>query len=245
MGQAYAVGADLIPAAELPEQAGALSEPMQVIARNYLSARRRSGEALLDAARWLSEARATAQHGEWYVFLGATSTTENTARRLLDIHKEANRSPQFAEKIAQNWLTFTAAAEIAAPSTSPALRQELINAPEPPSRADVKAAKSAGKSATVADLPAAPPAAPAATASTGELHAPTPEMRGFARPAEPPAHDVWRDAISQLRGAKAQARAVQLQARHFVGQQRRTLLEEIESLQRGLEAARKALEASL
>ena len=231
-GQAYAVGADLLPAAELPAQAGALSEPLQVIARNYLSARRRSGEALLDAARWLAEARAQAQHGEWQLFLDATNTSETTAGRLIDIHNEASRSPQFAEKVAQNWLTFTAAAEIAAPKTPPALRQKLINAPEPPSRADVLAAKKAAKSSTVEDL--AEPADP-----------PAPEPRGFAQPAEPPAHDVWRDALLQLRGAKAQARAVQLQAKHFVGQQKRTLLEEIESLQKGLEAARKALEASL
>ena len=226
-GTAYAVGTDLFPATELPEQAGALSEPMQVIARNYLSARRRSGEALLDAARWLSEARATAQHGEWLLFLQATNTSQTTADRLQDIHAEATRSPEFAEKVAQNWLTFTAAAEIAAPSTPPELRQELIARPESPSRADVQQAKREAKNPTVGYLPESP----------------------TARPGEPtcspqqPAHETWRDALSEFRGAKAQARAVQLQAKHFVGQQKRTLLEEIESLQRGLEAARKALES--
>src|SRR5436190_18425159 len=63
----------------LPAAAGVLSERLQEIARQYIGARRRSGEALLEAARWLSEARAEAQHGEWYVFLDATSTTEDTA----------------------------------------------------------------------------------------------------------------------------------------------------------------------
>ena len=42
-------------------------------------ARQRSGEALLEAARWLSEARAEAQHGEWRVFLEATNTSDDTA----------------------------------------------------------------------------------------------------------------------------------------------------------------------
>lgn len=228
-GTAYAVGADLIPTPELPEQASALPEAMQTIARNYIAARRRSGEALLEAARWLSEARATAQHGEWLLFLEATNTSEPTSRRLLDIHAEAARSPQFAEKVAQNWLTFTAAAELAAPRTPPEVRQELINAPEPPTRADVQKARQESKSVTVTNLPEELPVVP-----------PT-QTRGFAQPAEAPAHDVWRDALSQFRGAKAQARAVQLQAKHFVGQQKRTLLEEIEGLQKTLEAAKEAL----
>ena len=243
-GTAYKIGAELIPAPELPAQAGALPEAMQTIARNYLAARRRSGEALLDAARWLAEARATAQHGEWYVFLEATGTTEPTARRLLDIHEEAARSPQFAERITSNWLGFTSAAEIAAPRTSPEVRQELLSRPEPPSVAEIRAARREIKPVIVTDLEHG-----VQDRGRGELHTPdAPEppptqLRGFAQPAEPPAHEVWRDALSQFRGAKAQARAVQLQAKHFVGQQRRTLLEEIESLQKGLEAARKALES--
>ena len=239
-GTAYAVGTDLLPPSELPAQAGALSEPLQVIARNYLSARRRSGEALLDAARWLSEARATAQHGEWYVFLEATATSATTADRLLDIHAEAAKSPQFAEKVASNWLTFSAAAEIAAPSTPKNVKQELLDQPEPPSYKKVRHARRAAKSTESGDFEhSVQDRAPSAP------EPPPTQMRGFAPPAEPQAHEVWRDALLQLRGAKAHTRAVQLQAKHFVGQQKRTLLEEIESLQRGLEAARKALEASL
>ena len=231
-GTAYKVGADLIPAPELPAQAGALPEAMQTIARNYLAARRRSGESLLDAARWLAEARATAQHGEWYVFLQATGTSTTTADRLLSIHAEAARSPQFAEKVAQNWLTFTAAAEIAAPSTPPALRQELIARPEPPSRADVQQAKREAKNPTVGYLPKETMAAPA--------DPPAPERRGFAQPTEPPAHETWREAITVLRSAKAHAGALRIQ-RGFTGQQKRTLLEEIESLQKTLGAAKEAL----
>jgi len=57
------------PDPELPAQASALSERLQEIARQYIGARQRSGEALLDAARCLSEARAEAQRGEWQIFL--------------------------------------------------------------------------------------------------------------------------------------------------------------------------------
>lgn len=239
-GTAYKVGAELIPAPELPEQAGALPEAMQTIARNYLAARRRSGEALLDAARWLAEARATAQHGEWLIFLEATSTSTSTADRLLNIHDEAARSPLFAEKVASNWLTFSAAAEIAAQSTPENVKQELLQQETAPTHKEVQHARRAAKFPNLGNIEHGVQE----RSDTDDAPEPPPtQMRGFAPPAEPPAHEVWRDALLQLRGAKAQARAVQLQAKHFVGQQRRTLLEEIESLQRGLEAAKEALKA--
>src|SRR3954468_7241690 len=63
---------------ELPDRAGALPERLQEIARSYLGARQRSGEALLESARWLSEARAVAIHGQWGVFLEATGTSDDT-----------------------------------------------------------------------------------------------------------------------------------------------------------------------
>src|SRR5207249_794098 len=104
---------------ELPPPAGALSAPLQEIARRYIGARRRSGEALLEASRWLSEARSLAQHGEWYIFLEATGTTEDTAERLLNIHTQAMQNPQFAEAISRNWLGQSAAGLLARPATPP------------------------------------------------------------------------------------------------------------------------------
>ncbi|KPV53259.1 hypothetical protein SE17_10680 [Kouleothrix aurantiaca] len=133
-GQPYALS---LP--ELPERAGALPEPLQMIARQYIGARRRSGEALLDAARWLHEARALASHGDWKVFKEATSTSDDTAERLLNIHIQAMQNPQFADAIARNWLTQSAAALLARQSTPPELIEELLAAPEPPTKADIEA----------------------------------------------------------------------------------------------------------
>ncbi|MDQ2995496.1 MAG: hypothetical protein M3R61_00350 [Chloroflexota bacterium] len=126
------------PAPELPAQVGTLSERLQEIARQYIGARRRSGEALLEAARWLSEARAEAEHGEWYVFLEATSTTEDTADRLLNIHAQAMQNPQFAEAVRSNWIGQSVAALLARPSTSPDVLADVLNADAPPKVADVE-----------------------------------------------------------------------------------------------------------
>jgi hypothetical protein len=115
-----------------------LSERLQEIARQYIGARRRSGEALLEAARWLSEARAEAQHGEWYVFLDATSTTEDTADRLLNIHTQAMQNPQFAEAVRTNWIGQSVAALLARPSTPPEVVTEVLNANTPPKVAEVE-----------------------------------------------------------------------------------------------------------
>jgi hypothetical protein len=122
----------------LPIAAGVLSERLQEIARQYIGARRRSGEALLEAARWLSEARAEAQHGEWYVFLDATSTTEDTADRLLNIHSQAMENPQFAEAVRSNWIGQSVAALLARPSTPPEVIADVLNADVPPKVADVE-----------------------------------------------------------------------------------------------------------
>lgn len=123
---------------ELPTQAGLLSERLQEIARQYLGARRRSGEALLDAARWLSEARAEAQHGEWQVFLETTNTSDDTAERLLNIHSQAMQNPQFAESVRMNWIGQSVAALLARPSTPPEIVGEVLAGPEPPTVADVQ-----------------------------------------------------------------------------------------------------------
>jgi hypothetical protein len=139
-GPAYQVGpAALSTQADLPERAGALPEPLQVIARQYIGARRRSGEALLEAARWLTEAKRIAKHGEWHIFLEATGTSDDTAERLLNIHIQAMQNPQFADAIARNWLSQSAAALLARESTPPELVDEILAAPEPPTKAGIEA----------------------------------------------------------------------------------------------------------
>jgi len=135
---------------ELPAQAGMLSERLQEIARQYIGARRRSGEALLDAARWLSEARTEAQRGEWQLFLEATNTSDDTAERLLNIHTQAMQNPQFAESVRTNWIGQSVAALLARPSTPPEVVNEVLASPEPPTVAEVQKKIRQGR-------PAAPP----------------------------------------------------------------------------------------
>lgn len=116
----------------------ALSERLQTIARSYLSARRRTGEALLEMARWLSEARDVVEHGEWKLFLDATSTAPDTAERLLNIHTLAMQNPQFADSVKRDWLSQSAAALLARPSTPQEVIVELLQAPEPPKVSEIE-----------------------------------------------------------------------------------------------------------
>jgi hypothetical protein len=94
-----------------------LSQPLQALAVRYLTARRRSGEALLEAAQALAEARALARHGEWYRFLEATQTSAATAERLLNIHRLAQENLQFAGFVRDNWVGVSVAGLLARPST--------------------------------------------------------------------------------------------------------------------------------
>lgn len=136
-GQPYQTGPQNTPIV-LPAEADALSVPMQDIARRYLGARRKSGEALLEAARWLSEARNEAQHGEWLRFLDVTSTTPDAAERLLNIHQRAMSDAQFAEAVRTNWLSPTTAALLARPSTPTELVAEVLQTPSAPKLADIE-----------------------------------------------------------------------------------------------------------
>ena len=157
-GTPYQVGQVQLPAPELPPQASALSSRLQELARQYLGARRRSGEALLDAARWLSEARAEAQHGEWHLFLEATGTSDDAAERLLNIHTQAMANPQFADAIGRNWLSQSAAALLARQSTPPEIVSEVLESEHPPTKADIERRIRATKPnpAPVRDLNPAP-----------------------------------------------------------------------------------------
>jgi hypothetical protein len=125
---------------DLPVQFGELSAQLQEIARRYVGARRRSGEALLEAARWLTEARDTAAHGEWQLFLDTTGTSSDAAERLLNIHRTAMQNPQFADAIARNWLGQSAAALLARPSTPPEVVTEMLGQETAPSVAEVQGA---------------------------------------------------------------------------------------------------------
>ena len=124
-------------ALELPAQAEGLSEKLQDLARHYIGARHKTGVALLESARWLSEARVQAQHGEWQLFLEATGTSADMAERLLNIHTLAMHNPHFAESVARNWLGQSAAALLARPSTPPAAIDAVLAGDAPPDTASV------------------------------------------------------------------------------------------------------------
>jgi hypothetical protein len=125
----------------LPPDADALSGALQEIARNYLSARRRTGESLLDAARWLSDARELAAHGDWLTFLRITGTSPDSAEQLLHIHARATAYPQFADAIRSGWLNQTTAALAAKPSTPVEVIATVLDADAPPTVADVQRAR--------------------------------------------------------------------------------------------------------
>jgi hypothetical protein len=123
----------------LPERADILPQALQDIARHYLSARRRSGESLLEAARHLSEARLEAKHGEWAIFLEAIGLDESRARAQIRIHEEAQRDPLFADRIVNGFLSETVARELL-PLPAEA-REELLTRETPPTAQDVREAK--------------------------------------------------------------------------------------------------------
>jgi hypothetical protein len=149
-GAPFQVSTAVAPAEpDLHGQIGELPAALQEIARRYVGARRRSGEALLEAARWLTEARDTAGHGEWQVFLDATGTSADTAERLLNIHRTAMQNQQFADAVARNWLGQSVAALLARPSTPPEAVAEVLGQAEPPSVGDVRGAISRSRGARV------------------------------------------------------------------------------------------------
>ncbi len=128
----------------LPAEARKLGERLLDIARNYVLARRRRGEALLDAARWLSEARNVADEGRWYLFLDVTGTSPDVAERLLNIHLAASRDARFAEAIISGHLNQTVAGLLARPSTPPEIMDALIETDAPPRVSDVQRALRTG-----------------------------------------------------------------------------------------------------
>jgi hypothetical protein len=105
----------------------ALSQPLQALAERYLSARRRSGEALLEAAQALAAARDLARYGEWYRFLELTQTSASTAERLLNIHRLAHENLQFAGFVRDSWVGVSVAGLLARPSTPPVVIEHVTS----------------------------------------------------------------------------------------------------------------------
>lgn len=129
-GQIYQLSTTVKPT-ELPPEAQALGPQLYEIARKYVGARRRSGEALLEAARWLSDARRIAEEGTWYLFLQVTGTNRDVAERLLNIHLLAARRPDFAAAVIEGRLNQSVAALLARPSTPQTALDVVLAEQEP------------------------------------------------------------------------------------------------------------------
>lgn len=127
--------------AVLPPEADALSDPLRELAVRFIGARRRVGEALLEACRYMSEARAVAEEGQWYLFLNVTGTSPDSAESLINIHFRARQHPAFAEKIRSGQISQTVAGELARPSTPPEVLDQLVSREEPLRVIDVKRAR--------------------------------------------------------------------------------------------------------
>jgi hypothetical protein len=151
-----------------------LSQPLQALAERYLTARRRSGEALLEAALALAEARALARHGEWYRFLAVTRTSAATAERLLNIHRLARENLQFAGFVRDNWVGVSVAGLLARPSTPPIIIERVAAGQLAPTMEAVQSAIDAVEAQVSAPQP---DPAEQATAEDAEFNAINTEIR--------------------------------------------------------------------
>lgn len=169
-GQGFAVNA-----IALPEQAGVLSATMQQCARRALAADRKGGEALLEKAAALAEARQAAAPGEWGTFLEAINVHERAAQRLIAIHERATNDAAFREGVQRGWLSFSVAALVAHAEAS--LLEQLLLQEEPPTRSQIEtllAKPDTGvgspepeREQQIIDQPASPPPLPAHLAAAG------------------------------------------------------------------------------
>jgi len=118
-----------------------LSESLQERARRYVAARKRSGDALLEAVAELAAARAEADHGTWGIFLAAVGLDESRARAQIRIHEECQLDPELEERIRSGWLSEAVARELL--PAPPEVRAEILARDEPPKLHEVREAKRA------------------------------------------------------------------------------------------------------
>src|SRR5205823_2491782 len=112
-----------------------LPAPLPDLARRIRTLQQCSGEALLDAARWVTEARACVHHGAWYPLLETANISIPTAERLLQLHRQATTNPAFADAVRTNWLHPTVAMLLPRPSAPPEVIDAVLAAPDPPTAA--------------------------------------------------------------------------------------------------------------
>jgi hypothetical protein len=138
-GASYTISTT-VPLADLPPEAAELGDQLQALARQFLGARRRLGQALLDAANTMQQARDAADEGQWLIFLRVIQTSPDLAERLINIHLVGARDPLFKEAVTRGFLNQSVASELARASIPPEVRTALLTAPEPPRVEDVRRA---------------------------------------------------------------------------------------------------------
>jgi hypothetical protein len=157
-----------------------LSVQMQTYAQGYIDARKRAGYAWLDMGRFLSEARAEAKHGEWSVFLEATQTGEDSAKRLIAIYAQSLHDQRFADAMRANFLSVATGYElISAPAD---VQTRLLSGDTPPTQRQIRDEKQTAKSAAPPTLEVAP------FWQSMSLNHPTAHLWTRERP------DLWRSA---------------------------------------------------
>lgn len=146
-------GYRLSTAVEMADAAATALLPtaLQDRARRYVAARRRSGDALLEAVAELAAAREEAQHGAWGIFLEAIGLDDATARAQIRIHEAAAADPLIADRIRTGWLSEATARELL--PAPPEVRAEILAQPDPPTRQAIREKKARDR-APAPDLPA-------------------------------------------------------------------------------------------
>jgi hypothetical protein len=116
---------------QLPPEANELDDPERELARSFLTAWRRTGEFLLEAARWMSEARARVEHGRWGLWLRVVGVSDDLSENLRNLHARANQLPRYAEAVRTGQLGATSAYLLAPASVPDELVMEVLEAPAP------------------------------------------------------------------------------------------------------------------
>lgn len=149
----------------LPARPALLPVTLQERARRYVAARRRSGEALLDAVAELASARAEAKHGEWTVFLQSVGLSADAAEAQLQIARRAASDPVFAERVRTGFLSLSTARELL--SAPEDVQERVLTQPEPPTRQEIREAKQEANPAPARIFGTPPPSLVARAADLG------------------------------------------------------------------------------
>lgn len=137
-----------------------LSVQMSTCVQGYIDARKRAGESWLSMGMWLTKARAEAKHGEWGIFLEATQTNEDQAKRLIAVYAQSQADRRFADAMRTNFLSVATGYElISAPAD---VQDRLLSGDTPPTQRQIRDEKrEAAKSAAPPTLDPPPSPAPA------------------------------------------------------------------------------------